>query len=126
MNSQFATFISLGIGILFSALRNTSAAGAPGSYVPFEGEKTTWHDGFERFDYVMDEETFVIAPFKCPDNEKFAVGNPEKGTATVHCHRAEAAGFRQPLVVARLLLGSRTANRSRIAPARFSHRVHHA
>jgi pimeloyl-ACP methyl ester carboxylesterase len=26
------------------------------TYVPFEGEKTTWHDGFERFDYVMDED----------------------------------------------------------------------
>lgn len=23
-------------------------------YVPFEGEKSTWHDGFERFDFIMD------------------------------------------------------------------------
>ena len=27
----------------------------------------------------MDEETFVITPFKRPDTEKFAVGNPAKG-----------------------------------------------
>src|SRR5258705_781727 len=58
---------------------NSSAAHAATSYDPFDGEKTTWHDGFERFDYVMDEETFAITPFKRPDNEKFAVGNPAKG-----------------------------------------------
>ena len=49
------------------------------TYVPFDGEKTTWHDGFDRYDYVMDEASFAITPFKRPDSEKFAVGNPPKG-----------------------------------------------
>jgi hypothetical protein len=47
--------------------------------VPFEGEKTTWHNGFERFDYVMDEVSLAIKPFHRPDDEKFAVGLPAKG-----------------------------------------------
>jgi len=47
--------------------------------VPFEGEKTTWHDGFERFDFVMDEESLAIKPFHRLDGEKFAVGPPAKG-----------------------------------------------
>lgn len=47
--------------------------------VPFEGEKTIWHDGFDRYDYMMDEETLAVTPIKRPDSEKFAVGNPAKG-----------------------------------------------
>jgi pimeloyl-ACP methyl ester carboxylesterase len=47
--------------------------------VPFEGEKTAWHDGFDRFDFVMDEASLEIKPFKVPPGEIFAVGAPEKG-----------------------------------------------
>jgi hypothetical protein len=65
--------------ILFPVLWNATAAEAANPYVPFDGEKTTWHDGFERYDYLMDETTFAIAPFKRPESEKFAVGNPPKG-----------------------------------------------
>src|SRR5258706_7076462 len=50
-----------------------------GEYIPFEGEKSTWHDDFARFDYVMDEASLAITPFKAPPGEKFAVGNPAKG-----------------------------------------------
>src|SRR5712664_4094966 len=62
------------IGI-FCGIESTEAE----PLVPFEGEKTTWHDGFERFDYVMDAESFAIKPFHRPDGEKFAVGPPAKG-----------------------------------------------
>src|SRR5262245_4348899 len=58
---------------------NSSAAQATTSYAPFDGEKTTWHDGFERYDYLMDGTSFAITPFKRPESEKFAVGNPPKG-----------------------------------------------
>jgi hypothetical protein len=58
---------------------NSSEAQAATSYAPFDGEKTTWHDGFERYDYLMDETSFAIAPFKRPESEKFAVGTPPKG-----------------------------------------------
>ncbi len=30
----------------------------------FEGAKSTWHDGFDRYDYLMDEETLEIRPFE--------------------------------------------------------------
>jgi hypothetical protein len=44
----------------------TIAAGsqAVGQYTPFGGGKSRWHDGFERFDYVMDEQTLAITPFR--------------------------------------------------------------
>ena len=52
----------------------------PVVYVPFEGEKTTWHEFFDRYDYVMDENTFDLKPFKRREDERFAVGNPAPGT----------------------------------------------
>src|SRR6266576_2739511 len=80
MKSKFAGSVALLVtGILSPALWNATAAEAANSYVPFDGEKTTWHDAFERYDYLMDETTFAIAPFKRPESEKFAVGNPPKG-----------------------------------------------
>ena len=48
-------------------------------YIPFDGEKSSWHDGFDRFDYVMDEETLAITPFKRGDDERFGVKAPAKG-----------------------------------------------
>ena len=57
----------------------TSTAFAADAYTPFDGEKTTWHDGFDRYDFVMDETTLAITPFKAPDGEKFAVRDPAKG-----------------------------------------------
>src|SRR5205814_10281263 len=54
----------------------TQASEAP---VAFEGEKSAWHDGFARFDFVIDEETLAITPFKAPEGEKFAVRDPAKG-----------------------------------------------
>jgi len=62
--------------ILSITSRSTFAADA---YTPFDGEKTTWHDGFDRYDFVVDEATLVITPFKAPSGEKFAVRDPAKG-----------------------------------------------
>src|SRR3954465_6119544 len=47
-------------------------------YTPFEGEKSSWH-GFDRYDYLMDDETLDITPFKRPDGEGAAVRAPDKG-----------------------------------------------
>ena len=74
--SAFAFLLALGFSTSFW---NLTAAPVEETYVPFEGEKTAWHDGFDRYDYVMDEEGFAITPFKRPEGEKFAVGNPAKG-----------------------------------------------
>ena len=49
------------------------------SFPPFEGEKTAWHDGFARYDFVMDEQTLAITPFQVPAGESFAVNPAPKG-----------------------------------------------
>jgi hypothetical protein len=76
MNGKFAFLLAAisSIGVFWSIESTGTEA-----LVPFEGEKTTWHDGFERFDFVMDEESLAIKPFHRPDGEKFAVGTPAKG-----------------------------------------------
>ncbi len=52
---------------------------AADSAVDFDGGKSAWHDGFERFDYVMDEATLVITPFQAPEGERFGVRDPVQG-----------------------------------------------
>lgn len=49
------------------------------AYKPFEGEKTQWHNGFDRYDFMMDEQTLAIEPFKAPEKEKFGVADPPPG-----------------------------------------------
>src|ERR1700738_3888661 len=63
-------------------------------YVPFEGEKSTWHDGFERYDFVMDGDTMAITPFKRPENENFGIGGPPAGgrRCVVICPKQAAPG----------------------------------
>jgi hypothetical protein len=53
------------------------AAGA--DYTPFQGEKTAWHADFDRYDFVMDEQTLAIEPFKRDQDERFGVKPPPKG-----------------------------------------------
>jgi pimeloyl-ACP methyl ester carboxylesterase len=45
----------------------------------FSGEKTTWHEGFDRYDFVMDAAGLEIRPFKAPDGEGFGVAEPAAG-----------------------------------------------
>ncbi len=56
-----------------------SRAGAAVGYVPFDGAKSAWHEGFDRFDFVMNEETLEIKPFTAPEGEKLGIGDPGKG-----------------------------------------------
>ncbi len=80
MKATFSARIALlAAGILWAGFWSPRVARAASIYVPFNGEKTTWHDGFERYDYLLDEASFAITPFKRPDSEKFAVGVPPKG-----------------------------------------------
>jgi hypothetical protein len=79
MKPKSSVLFLLSLGVFSAGFWNPRAARAADTFVRFEGEKTTWHDGFVRYDYVMDEESFAIAPFKRPDTEEFAVGNPAKG-----------------------------------------------
>ena len=54
---------------------NTKAA----EYIPFEGEKTAWHGGFDRYDFVMDEQSLAVEPFKRDADEGFGVKAPPRG-----------------------------------------------
>jgi len=45
----------------------------------FDGGKSTWHDGFVRYDFVMDDQTLAVTAFTRPEKEGFAVGAPAKG-----------------------------------------------
>ncbi|APW61543.1 alpha/beta fold hydrolase [Paludisphaera borealis] len=64
------------IASVFAPLDNARAADG---YTPFEGEKSSWRDGFDRYDFVMDEASLTVAPFKRPEGEGFGVGGPAKG-----------------------------------------------
>src|SRR5713101_2136743 len=47
----------------------------------FDGGKSTWHDGFVRYDFLMDDETLAITPFTRPEGEikSFEAGGAAKG-----------------------------------------------
>lgn len=83
-------------GVLVTALLwgGVTHARAEGAFKPFEGEKSSWHDGFDRYDFAMDAKTLAIAPFRKPENEKFNVGNPAEGTrrCVVICPKVPAPG----------------------------------
>ena len=75
MNSSRRHFHSA-LKLFFAAaiVWTSSNAKAADVYVPFQGEKTTWH-GYDRYDFVMDDATGAITPFKAPASEvtSFAV-----------------------------------------------------
>ncbi|HEX2751324.1 MAG TPA: hypothetical protein VHM91_25165, partial [Verrucomicrobiales bacterium] len=80
MNSRSTVRRFQHASFLFTALLlNTSAVRGGEAYVPFDGGKSAWHDGFERYDYMMDEATLAITPFQAPEGEKFGVKDPAKG-----------------------------------------------
>ena len=61
------------------ALRQDSSVQGQSPPPAFEGEKTTWHDGFDRYDFLMDEESLAIKPFKRDDDERYGVKAAAKG-----------------------------------------------
>lgn len=56
---------------LFLFILNTFIRAA--DYIPFEGPKSTWHEGFERFDFEMDDASMEIKPTKQLEGEGFGV-----------------------------------------------------
>ncbi len=59
--------------------KGSTTPGRAVAYVPFDGEKTTWHDGFDRYDFVMEEESLAIKPYKRDEDERYGVKAPAKG-----------------------------------------------
>jgi pimeloyl-ACP methyl ester carboxylesterase len=65
--------------ILIVAILGNPSTTKGAEYTPFEGEKTSWHAGFDRYDYLMDESSLAITPFKRDEDERFGVKAPPKG-----------------------------------------------
>ena len=65
----------------FVATIHAAGQPAPAQSSPpaFDGGKSTWHDDFVRYDFLMEKETFEITFFTRPDNERFGVGTPPAG-----------------------------------------------
>jgi pimeloyl-ACP methyl ester carboxylesterase len=76
MKSSIRRHLRLGLGLFFvvvifwTAKRTMAAEG----HTPFEGEKTTWHGGFDRYDFIMDDATGAITPVKAPEKEATSYG----------------------------------------------------
>jgi pimeloyl-ACP methyl ester carboxylesterase len=76
MPARIITTMLFAIGVFgFLGTMRGAELSAP---LPFDGEKIDWH-GFDRYDFVMDEQTLAITPFEAPAGEKFGVKDPEKG-----------------------------------------------
>jgi hypothetical protein len=65
------------LAIWVCCLSATIRAAEPSMSSAFTGEKVEWH-GFDRYDFVMDEQTLAITPLKAPADEGFGVKAPEK------------------------------------------------
>src|SRR5258706_4365326 len=72
--AYFAFAASLAMMAVLAPTAATAAETSPA----FTGEKAMWH-GFDRYDFVMDEATLSIKPFKAPQNEGDGVSAPAKG-----------------------------------------------
>ncbi|HXB58214.1 MAG TPA: alpha/beta hydrolase [Candidatus Acidoferrales bacterium] len=66
------TFVSIAAILFFFK-------GVAGALPVFEGGKTTWH-GFDRYDFVMDDQTLAITPFTAPPGEGDGISDPPQGT----------------------------------------------
>ena len=72
----------------------------------------------------MDKASLSIKPFKALPDEGNAVRKQIDGQVALCCHRSQRSSHRQPLVLARLLLGPRAPGRNRAAQARLPRRLH--
>lgn len=76
MNKLFLVSI---LCCLETAARAQTNAKQPVNPSAFTGPHSSWHDGFDRYDYIMDDKTLVITPYSPPKNEGFAIGDPPAG-----------------------------------------------
>src|SRR6266852_205255 len=74
MNSSRRQFLETGAKFCAAAIVWTSNATEADVYVPFQGEKTTWHEGFDRYDFIMDDATGAITPMTAPASEVRSFG----------------------------------------------------
>src|SRR6202165_5719939 len=78
MNSSGRYFLSgLKLFLAVAIVRTSSNATPADVYVPFQGEKTIWHEGFDRYDFSMDDATGTITPMTAPASEVTSFGIDE-------------------------------------------------
>ncbi|MGA2254646.1 MAG: hypothetical protein ABSG53_08300 [Thermoguttaceae bacterium] len=65
--------------LIAASLWSLNGAMAAEACKPFDGQKSAWHEGFVRYDFIMDERTLAIQPFKAPEDEGFGVKDPPQG-----------------------------------------------
>jgi len=84
MKARFPASVALfAASVLCAGYWNPRVAGAANSYAAFEGEKTTWHDDFDRYDYLMDEASFAITPLSGQHQRSFRWAIRRKGSGGV-------------------------------------------
>jgi hypothetical protein len=68
MNKSITMYLRGGLGAaaLLAILLTSQGVLAADGYVPFDGPKTTWQEGFDRYDFVMDDATGAITPMTAP------------------------------------------------------------
>ena len=60
---------ALGAAAVSAILLSSQAVSAVDAYIPFDGPKTRWHGGFDRYDFTMDDATGAITPMTAPASE---------------------------------------------------------
>src|SRR5437868_3953886 len=59
----------LGAAAVSGILLTSQPVRAADGYVPFGGPKTAWHEGFDRYDFTMDDATGAITRTTAPASE---------------------------------------------------------
>jgi hypothetical protein len=80
MNDRAAYKLLMGLVPIFTTCVSIEAKPAfADDCRPFQGTKSTWHDGFARYGYILDEETLDIQPLPHGADERFGIGEPPRG-----------------------------------------------
>src|SRR6266481_6235804 len=69
--------VFLAAAVAAAIVRTSRNATAADMYVPFEGENTIWLEGFDRYDFIMDDATGAITPMTAPASEVTSFGIDE-------------------------------------------------
>ena len=82
MSKSLGRYLRVGLGAaaIFALLPASRDLLAADGYVPFDGPKTTWHEGFDRYDFIMDDATGAITPMTAPASEVTIQPRINKGT----------------------------------------------
>ncbi len=65
--------------VLCCVMIHVVRAQSPDTLLTFGGEKTAWHEGFDRYDFLMDEQTFALTPIRATAEEKLGASAEPKG-----------------------------------------------